>query len=263
MARIAIVTGASSGVGREFARQLDGGTWGELDEIWLIARRREALEEVAASLATPARVVPLDLTQNEAYERFGELLDEEDPDVRWLINSAGFGKLGGFRDIGEGPNADMVRLNCLGVVETCYRTLPHMREGARLVNLASIAGVIPQPRLSVYSATKSFVLDFSRTLDHELAPTGIRVTALCPKWMRTGFLDNPGDEDDVRRLTIVGFEPVEHAVRMGLSYARRGRSLCIPSWDMKAAHVLCRILPASWVMYAEDFFEDMATARLV
>lgn len=263
MARVAIVTGASSGVGREFARQLDGGDWGELDEIWLVARRREVLEEVASGLSTPARVVPLDLTRDEAYERLGELLDEERPDVRWLVNSAGFGKLGSFCEIGERPNADMVRLNCLGVVETCYRVLPHMGDDARIVNLASIAGVIPQPRLSVYSATKSFVLEFSRTLDHELAPAGIRVTALCPKWMRTGFLDDPGDEDAVRRLTIVGFEPVERAVRLGLAYARRGRSLCIPSWDMKAAHAICSVLPSSWVMYAEDFFENMATAKLV
>lgn len=263
MARIAIVTGASSGVGREFVRQLDSGSWGALDEIWLVARRREALENVASGLRAHGRVVPLDLTSQAAYERLAELLDEEDPDVRWLVNSAGFGKLGAFHDIGEKPNADMVRLNCLGVVEACYHVLPHMGAGSRIVNLASIAGVIPQPYLSVYSATKSFVLDFSRTLDHELAPSDIRVTALCPKWMRTGFLDDPGDEESVRRLTTVGFESVEHAVRCGLRYARRGRSLCIPSWDMKAAHVICQILPASWVMYAEDFFENMATARLV
>lgn len=263
MARIAIVTGASSGVGREFSRQLDSGRWGKLDQIWLVARRRDALEQVAKDLATPARVVALDLSTQQAYEHLAGLLDEEDPDVRWLVNSAGFGKLGGFHDIGEKPNADMVRLNCLGVVETCYHVLPHMTAGSRIVNLASIAGVIPQPYLSVYSATKSFVLEFSRTLDHEIASSDIRVTALCPKWMRTGFLDNPGDEEQVRRLTTVGFESVEHAVRCGLRAAQRGHSLCIPSWDMKAAHVICRILPASWVMYAEDFFMNMATAKLV
>lgn len=263
MERVAIVTGASSGVGREFARQLDKGAGGPLDEMWLVARRKEVLEEVASGLKTAARVIPLDLTDRDAYDTLASLLEERNPDVRWLVNSAGFGKLGSFQAIGEKPNADMVRLNCLGVVETCYLALPYMRAGARIVNLASIAGVIPQPYLSVYSATKGFVLDFSRTIDHELAPQDIRVTALCPKWMRTGFLDRQEDKVAERRLTIVGFEPVERAVRLGLRYARAGRPLCIPSWDMKAAHVICKILPTTWVMYAEDFFENMATARLV
>lgn len=261
MKSIAIITGASSGVGREFARQLDA-TEG-LDEIWLVARRREVLEEVAASLATTARVLPLDLTKMASFSQLSALLQEEGPDVRWLVNSAGFGKFGAFQDIDEKATADMVRLNCLGVVEACYQVLPHMSAGSRIINLASIAGVVPQPRLTVYSATKGFVLDFSRTLDHELTPAGIHVTALCPKFMHTGFLDDPGDEEAARAMTMIGFEPVKHVVRSALRYARRGWPLCIPAWDLKAAHVITKILPTTWVMYIEDFFENMATAKLV
>lgn len=261
MKSIAIITGASSGVGREFARQLDAE--GGLDEIWLVARREAVLREVAAGLATPSRVLALDLTEESSFETIANLLDEGDVDVRWLVNSAGFGKFGDFVTIDERATMDMVRLNCLGVVEACYHVLPHMTAGGRIVNLASIAGVVPQPRLSVYSATKGFVLDFSRTLDHELASTGIHVTALCPKFMRTGFLDAPGDEEAARAMTMIGFEPVEHVVRTALRYARRGWPLCIPAWDMKAAHVITKILPTTWVMYIEDFFENMATAKLV
>lgn len=261
MKSIAIVTGASSGVGREFARQLAAEKG--LDEIWLVARRREVLREVADGLPIEARVIPLDLTKEASYEELARLLDEGDVDVRWLVNSAGFGKFGTFPDIDEGATADMVRLNCLALVEASYHVLPHMSAGGRIINLASIAGVIPQPRLSVYSATKGFVLDLSRTIDHELAPAGIHVTALCPKFMRTGFLDAPGDEEAARAMTMIGFEPVERVVRVALRYARHGRSLCIPSWDMKAAHVICKVLPTTWVMYIEDFFENMATAKLV
>lgn len=263
MRRVAIITGASSGVGREFARQLDQGAGGELDELWLVARRREVLEEMGKSLSTPVRVIPLDLTRQSSYEALSAELGREDTDVRWLVNSAGFGKFGDFREIGEEETADMVRLNCLAVVECCYRVLPHMSRGSRVINLASIAGVVPQPGLSVYSATKGFVLDLSRTLDHELRGTGIHVTALCPKFMHTGFLDKPGNADVARGMTMIGFEPVERVVRVALRYAKAGRSLCIPAWDMKAVHVICKILPTTWVMYAEDFFEGTATARLV
>ena len=252
MKNIAIVTGASSGVGREFVRQLDCGAGGPLDELWLIARRQEVLEEVATGCKHETRVIALDLSRDESFERLGALLEEERPTVQWLVNSAGFGKFGDFTSIDERSTADMVKVNCLAVVEMCYRCLPRMVPGSRIVNLSSIAGVIVQPWLSVYSATKAFVLQFSRTIDHELHGTGIHVTAVCPKFMKTGFLDKPSDDEVARRMCRIGFTPVERVVRKAIRYAVLGLPVCIPSLDMKVAHVICKILPTSAVMEMES-----------
>ena len=248
MKGIAIVTGASSGVGREFVRQLDAGAGGPLDELWLIARRKAVLDEIASACRTPTRVLALDLTDATAFEVLSRELSREEPR---------FGKFGGFSAISEKDTADMVRLNCLAVVEMCYLALPHMAAGSRIINLASIAGVIPQPRLSVYSATKSFVLEFSRTVDHELSGSGIHITALCPKFMRTGFLDKPNDGEVARKMCRIGFSPVDKVVRRALRAAVLGRALCIPSLDMKAAHVITKILPASVTMELEEMVLDL------
>jgi short-subunit dehydrogenase len=254
---IAIVTGASSGVGREFVRQFDQGAGGPLDEIWLIARRREVLEDIAATCKTATRVLALDLTDEASFETISAELDRGQPRVQWLVNSAGFGKFGDFNTVDEKDTRDMVKLNCLAVVESCYRVLPHMGPGSSIINLASIAGVIPQPRLSVYSATKSFVLEFSRTVDHELHGTGIHITALCPKFMHTGFLDKPNDSEVARKMCVIGFSPVDKVVRKAIRAAVLGRALCIPSADMWAAHIITKLLPSNVSMELEDMFMGM------
>ena len=262
MQSIAIVTGATSGVGREFVRQLDQGHGGPLNQIWLVARDATALAQVAAETATPTRVLALDLTLDSSYESLRDELDrEEGLVVQWLVNCAGFGRFGGLGEIGEKANANMVRLNCLAVVECCYHALPHMVAGSRIINLSSVAALAPQPYLSVYSATKRFVLDFSRTLDHELGGSGIHVTAVCPKFMRTGFLDDPGNAEQVRRMTTIGFEPVDAVVAKALAAAIRGRATCVPSWDVKAIHVATKLLPSAWVMAGEDLLLGPASRR--
>lgn len=253
MGNVAVVTGASSGVGREFVRQLDQGAGGPLDGIWLVARRGDRLEEAAAGCSTPTRVLPLDLTRREDLDALAAAFDgEEGLRLRWLVNCAGFGKFGDLASRPVGEARDMLLLNCLAPLECSYHALPHMAAGSRIVNLSSIAGVIPQPGLSVYSATKAFVLELSRTLDHELRGTGIHVTAVCPKFMRTGFLDEPGDAVVARGMTHIGFEEVERVVRRAIAGAVAGRQVVIPSWDVRAAALAARLLPARMIMRLED-----------
>ena len=156
----------------------------------------------------------------------------------------------------------MIRLNCIAVVEMCYHALPRMVPGSRIVNMSSIAGIAPQPELSVYSASKRFVLDFSRTLDHELSSVGVHVTAVCPKFMDTGFLDKPGNPESVRRMTSIGFERPVDVVRKALRAAVLGRATCVPSPDMKVVHVACKVLPSGLVLTLQDLVFGLATRSM-
>jgi hypothetical protein len=244
MKNIAIVTGASSGLGRDFVHQLDLGAGGPLHEIWLLARDAEKLESVAKQTKTPTKILSVDLTDPASLDQVDSALAaEDDVNVQWLVNCAGFGKFGPFTAIGERGNANMVRLNCLAVVEMCYRSLLHMHAGSRIVNISSVAAFIPQPGLDVYSATKRFVLDFSRGLDAELAGTGIHASAVLPKFMHTNFLSKPGDQQAVSHMTWIGFEDPHACVTKALKWALRGKRTIITSPDMRIMNGVLKVLP--------------------
>lgn len=253
MQRIAIVTGASSGVGAEFVRQFDAGKGGPLDAIWLVSRNKAILEEVAASCKRiHALPIPCDLTSPEAFSQLQQLFTTHDVVVEWLVNSAGFGKFGDYREVGISANTSMVQLNCLAVVQMTSIALEHMHKGSRIINLSSIAGAIPQSMLATYSATKAFVLELSQMLNHELGPSGIHVTAVCPKFMHTKFLDSPGSSTAAEGMCRIGFEEVESVVAKALRSSLTGRSLCVPSPDMKFARIVAHLIPRTLLFKVED-----------
>lgn len=244
MARIAIVTGASSGLGREFVKQLDAGALGALDEIWVVARRAERLEALRRTCGTPVRPFCLDLTDPASFEVLeGALAETPTAEVALLINNAGFGTFGPVAGMRPQDGADMAKLLVLAPVELIYRTLPYLRAGSRIINVASVAAFLPQPKLAVYSAAKRFILDLSRSLDAELGEADIHVTALCPKFMHTEFLDQPGDQAAARAMSAIGFERANHVAKAALRASSAGKDLCIPSLDMKAYYAASRILP--------------------
>ncbi len=186
--RIAVVTGASSGMGREFVRRLP--QWERFDEVWVIARRTARLEEVKMESELPVRVVGLDLSDEEALEYYSQLLDATRPDVGLLANIAGFGRFGRYDKISTEDALAMIDLNCKALVSMTQRTLPYMHRGAKLMNLDSLSAFQPVPYLNVYAASKAFVLSYTRALARELAPRGIRVMAVCPGWVKTEFFEH-------------------------------------------------------------------------
>lgn len=256
MSTIAIVTGASSGLGREFVRQLDRGAAGHLDEIWVIARRCDRLDALVRTCQTPVRPFCLDLREVESFDLLeGALNEAVGATVRLLVNCAGFGTFGDFALQGKDQATDMVELLMRAPVELTYRVLPFMRSGSRIINVSSVAAFTPQPRLAVYSAAKRFVLDFSRSLDAELADVDIHVTALCPKFMKTEFLNEPGDAKAAKMMTAIGFESADAVAEAALRASNAGRALCIPSCDMKAYYLATKLLPYPAIIHAEKLLE--------
>ena len=178
MKRIAILTGASSGMGRELALQL--AQWETFDELWVIARRADRLEALKEQVPFPVRPISLDLTDPQALELYRDLLENARPDVGLLANVAGFGKFGRYDQIPLADSLKMIDLNCKALVAMTELTLPYMKRGAKLLNLDSLSAFQPVPYLNVYASTKAFVLSYTRSLARELRPRGIRVMAVSP-----------------------------------------------------------------------------------
>lgn len=185
---IAIITGASSGMGRELAIQISEKE--RFDEIWVIARREDALESLKDVIQTKVRPIALDLVKPESFKEYEELLAREKPDVAFLANVAGFGKFGRFDQIALQDCMDMIDLNCKALVAITQLTLPYMKKGSRILQLDSLSAFQPVPYINVYGSTKSFVLSYSRALNRELKTSGIRVMSVNPGWVKTEFFDH-------------------------------------------------------------------------
>ena len=182
---IAVITGASAGLGTEYIKLLDKCGY---DELWLIARRKSRLEEIAETCRTECRVIALDMTDANALKQYSTLLDDLKPNVKMLINNAGFGKHGYFETIDAESTAGMVRLNCEALTLFAHATIPFMKSGAEIINISSIASFVPNARMAVYCSTKAYVTSFSRALRYELKRKKINVLAVCPGPMDTEFL---------------------------------------------------------------------------
>lgn len=222
MKKIAVITGASSGMGRRFAETVD--TFDRFDEVWVIARHEKALEELRDRVPYPIRALALDLTDRRSFQTYADALAEEPVEVGLLVNASGFGK---FRAVVDTPlevNLNMTDLNCQAVVALCQLTAPYMPRGGQIINIASVAAFQPIPYINVYGATKAFVLSFSRALNRELRSRGIRVMALCPFWTRTAFFARATTEggESVVKKYVAMYEP-EQLVQRGLAGRQAGQ----------------------------------------
>ena len=246
MKNIAVITGASSGIGRKFAETIKQG--GSFDEVWIIARRLERLEELAKEMPFPTKAIALDLSDKKSYTEYAALLEEEKPNVTLLINCSGFGKFSGVMDTAVDVNLNMVDLNCEAVVALCQHTIPYMKKGAKIINIASVAAFQPIPYINVYGATKSFVLHFSRALNRELKKDGITVTAVCPFWTKTAFFDRAETEKKVVKKYIALYEPRQIVQKAWKDAKRKKRDVSIYGGKAKFQALLVKILPHRLVM---------------
>lgn len=253
---IAIITGASSGLGMEFAMQLDEALH-NVDEFWLIARREERLEELAEKLQHSTRIFPMDVTDDAALASLQEELERktaEDAEerkpycIRMLINCAGFGILGDFAELSLEEQLGMLDVNCASLTKITYMCIPYMKKNSRIIQLASSAAFLPQQGFAVYAATKSYVLSFSRAIGEELRKRGIYVTSVCPGPVSTEFFDIAEKHHgrlSVKNLTMVEAEDV---VRDALRASAMKKPVAVYSPLIRAFWILTKFLPHSLML---------------
>ena len=238
-------------MGREFVRQIEH-LYKELDEIWVIARRKERLEELKSRMLTNVRILQGNLLDDDIYEIIERLLQEKKPNIRMLVNAAGFGKQGEVKEISCKAQLEMIDLNCKALTHMTKICISYMCKGSRIINLASAAAFCPQPSFSVYASTKSYVLSFSRSLGTELAKDGIYVTAVCPGPVETEFLETAGKQDNpMKEATMAKPEAV---VKQALIDSKDKKDVSIYGVPMKATKAATKLLPHRLLLDAMDKF---------
>jgi short-subunit dehydrogenase len=238
MAAVVLVTGASAGLGEDFARQLAA----KGRRLVLVARRKDRLDQLVTELGN-ARSVELDLSEAGAARRLMKDLASQGETVELLVNNAGFGLAGRFAELDRNRQRGMIDLNCGALAELAHAVLPGMieRQGGGILNVASTAAFQPGPGMAVYFATKAFVLSFSEALHDEVKRHGVKVSCLCPGPTRTEF------------RSVSGFDPKGPAgkisadaasvVAAGLKGLEENRAVVVPGLSNKAISQLHRFFP--------------------
>lgn len=245
--QIALVTGASSGMGRCFVRQI-AATYPLLQEIWVIARREKALRELKTEAEQKSgrgrpeiRILPLDLSRKHSFSELELLLAKEKPRLRLLVNGAGVGQNGPVEKQGADGICAMTDVNCRALTLVTRLCLPYMERGSRILELASGSAFLPQPGFAVYAASKAYVLSFSRALREEVKKRGISVTAVCPGPVDTAFFQAGGIRlSPVKRRFLADADRV---VEKALRDARKRKCLSIYGISMKLVYMASAVLP--------------------
>ena len=245
MSRVAIVTGASSGMGRDFVRALDRDY--SFDEIWVIARRSERLEELGKEVKVAVLPLALDLTENESIEQIKNLLEERKPVVTALVNASGYGVFKAFEESNLNELEGIVDLNDRALVSLTYTVLPYMEKGSFIINLGSNSSHQPVPYMATYAASKAFVLSFSLALGVELKEKGIHVLSVCPGWVRTEFFSRAVKDN----TTIVYYDRYyesKDVVEKAMKDLRKKKSVSILGLSVRNQVRMVKFLPKSLVM---------------
>jgi len=241
---LAVVTGASSGIGEEFARQLAARGY----DLVLVARRVDRLTVLAERLRAEHKVectpVEADLARPDDRDRLCDKLQPERARLEMLVNNAGFGTHGFFHETDLQRELELIDVNCAAPVHLTKRLLPWMLERRRgyVINVASLSAFTPGPVMAMYFASKAFLLSFSEALWEECRDTGVVVTALCPGPVRTEFQRTAGLSSKSRSS---GTTPVavERVVADGLAGVFSGKRVVIPGYQARMAALLSRLMP--------------------
>lgn len=244
--KIAVVTGANSGIGREFARLLAQDP--AVEEIWAIARNEERLSALHAELGDRVRTYSLDLADRKNFDVLEGLFRDSAVRIAYLVNCAGFAKFCDYGGIDRDTSLNMIDVNCAALVALCLACIPYMEPGAHILNMASQAAFQPVPYQNIYSATKAFVRNYTRALNVELRPKGIVATAVCPGWMDTRLIERGLIAGEKGTNYFPHTVPPAVVAAKALYDAQRGKDMSVYGAYVKTAHLLAKLLPQRLVM---------------
>ncbi|MCR5649760.1 MAG: SDR family NAD(P)-dependent oxidoreductase [Lachnospiraceae bacterium] len=246
---IAIITGASSGMGAECVKQINR-AYKKLDEIWILARRLDRLQSLS-NIEGNARIRPIamDITNDAHVDALIDCFREVNPQIRMLVNAAGTGIIGRFDDESLEDELNMIDLNCRALTAFTKICLPYMKKNSRIINFASAAAFLPQPEFAVYSATKSYVLNFSRALNKELKDRGIAVTAVCPGPVATEFFEIAEKHHSIPAYKKIAMVRPAAVVEKAINDSRKKREISVYSAAMNAFRFFTKVLPHSLFLY--------------
>lgn len=241
--KIAVITGASSGMGREFVYALDQKGY---DELWVIARREERLQELQNLCKTPVRVMAMNLMERDSFVKYKNALEEIKPEIQVLVNGAGCGLFGTFMEMDLDRQLDIIELNDKALTAMCYLSVPYMPAGSDIVNLASNSSWQPVPYINVYGASKAYVMSFSRALGVELKAKGIHVMAVAPGWIKTEFFDHAIHDDTIKYFDR--FYTTKQVIDKAMKDMAKKKPVSILGFPVQAQVKAIKHLPVSLVM---------------
>lgn len=241
---IAVISGASSGMGREFVYAIDRDI--ELDELWVIARREDRLTELQSKVRAKIRPVVLDLLDRDSLKSFAELLESEKPNVKVLVNAAGFGLFGTYTEMDMEKQLQIIDLNDRALTGMTYITLPYMQNGAMIYNMGSMSSFQPVPYINVYGASKAYVLSFSKALRVELCQRNIRVMAVCPGWIKTEFFSHAIHDDTVSYFNR--YYGPEEVVRKAVKDMHKNKPVSVLGFPERMQVLAVKLLPDRLVL---------------
>lgn len=248
--KIAIITGASAGLGEKLLQESIK-AFPEIEEFWLIARNGEKLKEVSSTYTDKRfRLLSLDLCSEDSYTALAAELEFTKPEVFLLINNAGCGFL---NNVGDGPLEEqtaMVDLNVRALTAVTHLSLPYVPAGGHIINISSIAGFCPNPRMTVYSSTKAYVSSFSRGLWDELKSRKISVTAVCSGPMDTQFIYKGNIKGESKTFDILPYCNPEKVAAGSIRAAKKGKAVYTPRAFFKFYRVLAKLVPHSIMINA-------------
>jgi short-subunit dehydrogenase len=240
---VAIITGASSGIGREFAIQLDKRE--SVDELWLIGRDADRLNETAARLSKSSRIFAINLSDGPQLKIVGDEFKKNN--VEFLVNSAGFGLNGDFTELNMENQLDMIDLNCRAIVDLTHRVLPFIKKGGAVINISSIAGFSPLGAFAIYGATKSFLNSFSIALTAELKVEGMRVLTVTPGSVDTNFSKRSRGNSGREKKMFSNKATANDIVTKALKDLDRGRVISAFGTTAKLSRVARKLLSPFFV----------------
>lgn len=239
---IAIITGASSGIGAEFARKLSAFA----DEFWFVARREDRMIALGEELGVKYKAISADLTTSEGISAITDALKAEKPSVKYLVNAAGFGDFGAFDELPESSFTRMIDLNVKALVCITHAVIPYMERGGRIIELGSGSAFTPLPYFNVYASTKAFVLHYTKALKYEIKKYGVTATCFCPGWVDTEFIGKAVEGGGTASPKASALKPLlncEKVVRGCIKAANRGKTVYATGKFTRLQSFLYRIAP--------------------